>query len=327
MAGEDEREGGALMYFNLDRPLAVGGSSREYPSPMKFVAEARKTGGAWIDVEKPFWWDVPVWLASGEVDSIGLANNHMCRGKMYETEAWGRPRDERRLPPPRGNGFWTQEIYYHVLNCGLRVPPSAGSASGVLPNPLGYNRVYVHVGERFSYDNWWKGLKAGCSFVTNGPLLLVQANGRLPGHVFSADEGQAITIDVDASLTTLDAVPAIEIIKDGRVELTATARPNANRQRLGPITFTESGWFLVRVITDVPSTFRFASTAPYYVEIGRSKHRISKRSARFFLDWVDERVKRVPLKLDDPKHLKEVLAYHEQARKFWRDKVDKANAE
>ena len=28
-------------------------------------------------------------------------------------------------------------IYYHLLNCGLRVPPSAGSASGVLPNPVG----------------------------------------------------------------------------------------------------------------------------------------------------------------------------------------------
>jgi len=34
------------------------------------------------------------------------------------------------------------------------------------------------------------------------------------------------------------------------------------------VKFNESGWFLVRVITDNPKTFRFASTAPYYVEIG-----------------------------------------------------------
>ena len=46
-----------------------------------------------------------------------------------------------------GVGYWVQEIYYHLLNCGLRVAPSAGSASGVLPNPVGYNRVYVHLPE------------------------------------------------------------------------------------------------------------------------------------------------------------------------------------
>ena len=32
LAGEDEREGGALLFFHLPRPLALAGSSREYPS-------------------------------------------------------------------------------------------------------------------------------------------------------------------------------------------------------------------------------------------------------------------------------------------------------
>jgi hypothetical protein len=57
------------------------------------------------------------------------------------TEAWGKPRDSQRLPGPLGNGYWSQELYYHILNAGIRLPPSAGSASGVLPNPVGYNRV------------------------------------------------------------------------------------------------------------------------------------------------------------------------------------------
>ena len=38
----------------------------------------------------------------------------------------------------------------------------------------------------------------------------------------------------------------------------------------------------------MPDTYRFATTAPYYVEIG-DQPRISKTSAQFFLDWVDER--------------------------------------
>ena len=97
---------------------------------------------------------------------------------MYESEAWGKPRVVERLPAPLGNGYWSQEIYYHLLNCGLRLPPSAGSASGVLPNPVGYNRVYVHVGKELTWEKWWEGLRAGRSFVTNGPLLRVKAGRR-----------------------------------------------------------------------------------------------------------------------------------------------------
>jgi hypothetical protein len=325
LAGEDERGGGALLFFHLPKPLPVAGSSREYPSPMTFVEAARRQSGAWIDVEKPFWWDVPVWLASGQVDSIGLANNHMCRDRMYEDEAWGKPRDVKRLPPPRGNGYWSQEIYYHLLNCGLRVPPSAGSASGVLPNPVGYNRVYVQLGPDFNYEAWWQGLRAGRSFVTNGPLLRVTVAGQLPGHVFTAPAGQDVRLEVNARLTTNDPVRVLEVVKNGRVERQVLFDEWSRTGSLGTVGFRESGWFLVRVIADNPKTFRFASTAPFYVEIGEAKRRVSKASALFFLDWVRERMGRV--KVDDPARREEVLQYHRRAETFWRDVVARANAE
>jgi hypothetical protein len=325
MAGEDEREGGALLYFHLPRPLAITEASREYPSPLQFVAEARKQKGVWIDVEKPFWWDVPTWVASGQVDSIGLANNHMCRSQMSETEAWGKPRVVERLPAPLGNGYWTQEIYYHLLNCGLRLPPSAGSASGVLPNPVGYNRVYVHVEKRFDHDQWWEGLRAGRSFVTNGPLLRVEADGKLPGHVFTAAEGEEVKVAVKARLTTREPIRTLEVIKDGQIERAVPFETWRKTGTLGTVTFKRSGWFLVRVIADNPKTFRFASTAPFYVEVGEGKRRVSKASARFFREWVRERTGRI--KLDDVKQREDVLKYHMAAEKFWQGLVDHANAE
>src|SRR5262249_179901 len=108
MAGEDEREGGALLYFPLKQPLAIATPSREYPSRMKFVEAARLVNDdVWIDIEKPFWWDVVLWITTGRMSSIGLANNHMCRDRMSEKEAWGKPRLEERLPAPTGNGYWT----------------------------------------------------------------------------------------------------------------------------------------------------------------------------------------------------------------------------
>jgi hypothetical protein len=325
LAGEDEREGGALLFFNLARPLALAGAGREYPSPMRFVAEARRNQGTWIDVEKPFWWDVPVWLASGQVDSIGLANNHMCRSTMSENEAWGKPRDARRLPAPLGNGFWSQEIYYHLLNCGLRLPPSAGSASGVLPNPVGYNRVYAHVDGEFTHEKWWEALRAGRCFVSNGPLLRALADGHLPGHVFAAPSGKELRLDIKVSLAGRDVVRFLEIVKDGQVERRVPVADWSRTGALGTLEFKSSGWFLVRAIADNEKTFRFASTGPFYVEIGESKRRISRSSASFFTDWVRERAARI--KLTDAAQREEVLKHHQAAEKFWQELQVKANAE
>jgi len=287
MAGEDERGGGALLFFNLEEPLPIRKAAREFPAALSFAAEARKRNKqVWIDIEKPFWWDVPVWLASGQMDSIGVANNHMCRSQMSPTEAWGRARDEMKMPPPLGNGHWTQQIYYHALNCGLRLPPSAGSASGVLPNPVGYNRVYVHVDGDLTYAKWWAGLKAGRCFVTNGPLLLATANGKLPGHVFEADEGKAVEINLDLSLSALDRVPAIEVIRDGAVVQTVKVDDGNAAHPTVRLKFVRSGWFLARALADKKETFRFASTGPFYVAIGKNDRRIARPSVQFFLDWI-----------------------------------------
>jgi len=323
MGGEDERGGGALLYFNLRRPLDITGAGREYPSSMKFLSEARQRAGVWVDIEKPFWYDTPVWLASGMVDSIGLAHNHMQRAGVLPNEAWGRPRDRQRFPDPQGNGYWTEEIYYHILNCGLRLPPSAGSASGVLPNPVGYDRVYVHLDGDLGYEKWWEGLKAGRVFVSNGPLLRGRANGQLPGHVFKAQAGETLDLHVTAALDSRDPVSSLESIKDGRVE---RAVSYSDWKRTGStIRFDKSGWFLIRAMADVPASFRFASTGPFYVEVGLDPHRVSRASARFFLDWVRERMKQI--RLDDSRQQEEVIQHHRAAERFWQEKVAVANVE
>jgi hypothetical protein len=206
----------------------------------------------------------------------------------------------------------------------LRIPPSAGSASGVLNNPLGYNRMYVHLEEELSYPKWWDALRAGRVFVTNGPLLRVRANGQVPGHVFSS-AGEALEIAVEAALTTRDAIPALEVIKNGQVERRVPYEEWAETGTLGRIRFESSGWFLVRAIAANPETFRFTSTGPYYVEIGTARRRISKSSAQFFRDWVRERSQR--LELPDTGRRAEVLQHHASAERFWEDVLARANAE
>jgi len=312
MSGEDERGGGALLYFGLKQPLPISNSKREFPSAAKFLKMARQHDRVWVDVEKPFWWDAPVWLASGLVDSVGIAHNHMHRGGVMDNEAWGRSRDVARYPGPHGNGLWTQAIYYHVLNCGLRIPPSAGSASGVLPNPVGYNRAYVQLDGELTYQKWWEGLRAGRVFVSNGPLLRCRANGHWPGYVFKGKG--PLQIQLQAQLDSRDPVRAIELVRDGRVEQITSSQT---------ITIQESGWFLVRVIADATNTFRFASTGPWYVEVGDQPRPVRRESAQFFLDWVRERM--ATLKLDNGPEREEVMQPLREAERGWQTKLAQAS--
>jgi len=325
MAGEDERRGGAFMYFNVKRPLDIAGAEKEYPSLLAFIEEAkRKYPDVWVDIEKPFWWDVPVALAHGYGDSIGLAHNHMWMEGELDNEAWGRPRGSR-YDVRFGNALYSQDLYYHILNSGIRIPPSAGSASGVMMSPVGYNRVYVHVDGPLTYAKWWEGLRKGRCFVTNGPLLRARANGQLPGHVFVTDTGGHIEINVTARLDGTDTVSAVEIIKNGIVERTVPYDEFAETGLLGSIRFERSGWFLVRAIADNNTSFRFASTGPYYVEIGPERHHISRRSTAFFCEWINARIAQIErAELEKPE---EVLKYHYKARTFWTERLANANAD
>ncbi|MBX3178290.1 MAG: CehA/McbA family metallohydrolase [Candidatus Hydrogenedentes bacterium] len=315
MAGEDERGGGAFMFFNLESPVDITGADREYPSQTHFLPAVKSRGG-WVDLEKPFWWDAPIGIGLGLVDSIGIANNHMWRHGMLDNEAWGRPRPSETEPPAYGGGLWTQEIYYHVLNAGLRIPPSAGSASGVIPNPVGYNRVYVQLDGPMEHAAWWEGLRAGRSFVTNGPLLRVTADGQWPGHVFRGAGGAPVSIALAGVLDSDDPVRTIQLIRDGNVEQEFS--PEAFMAAGATMTFDRSGWFLVRAIADLDHTFRFASTAPWYVEIGGEGQPVRRESVEFFLDWIDRR--KAALELPEGQKA-EVLMDHDRARAFWSKKL------
>jgi hypothetical protein len=246
---------------------------------------------------------------------------------MLASEAWGKPRDESRLPNPRGNGFWTQEIYYHILNSGLRIPPSAGSASGVLPNPVGYNRVYVHLGSErnLSLESWFHGLAQGNCFVTNGPLLRVRADDRIPGATLKVVDGSPRQIKLAIDLTSIDRIETLEVIYNGHVAKRIPCADQTEQRLRATITLDGPGWMLIRAIAEVPETFRFASTAPWYIESETRKNQISKRSAQFFLDWVDERIERVQKNVKDHDQLRSVLEPHQKAREFWAARVEAAN--
>src|SRR5207249_4410256 len=76
------------------------------------------------------------------------------------------------------------ERYYRFLNCGFRIPASSGTDWWIYD----HNRVFVQVEGNFTYDSWIAGLRAGRTFISNGPLLELTVDGKQPGSSVQASE-------------------------------------------------------------------------------------------------------------------------------------------
>lgn len=247
--------------------------------PVKPVAERARREGALLDLDKHSWpWSLAL-VPIMNVDLFELANNHVWR-TQFGFRNW----TIQTLPKYMGLetdavGFtewgWIDfgfQTYYALLNSNFRLRPSAGTASGVHPVPLGFGRVYVHLPEGFGYDAWMTGLNAGRSFVTTGPMLLVQFNGQDPGHTFAAQDRPTCTLSGSAeSAVPLDRV---EIVINGRVAKTLAPR-NVKTAQGGyrspldeTVAWEGSGWVAVRAFERRPDgRVRFAHTAPVHFDV------------------------------------------------------------
>lgn len=276
----------------------------------------------------PYAWNLPVWLSKNELDAISLIHRQSLRDAAVDNEDDGRARDKTFFPGPHGNGRWSEAIYYHALNCGLRIPPVAGSGSGANDSPVGTNRVYVHCDGEFSPTAWWEGLKAGRVFVTNGPLLRPLVEGQPPGYVFHTEKGQMLSLEIGLNLATRVPVEYLQIVKNGAVAAEVRLADWKDKKgKLPPVEFNASGWFLVRAVTSNPRVHQFASSGPYYVEQA-GQTRISRKSVQFFLDWIEAaeaRLRKLP-GLDEAK-LETQLAEQATARKYFEALLAKANAD
>ncbi|MDH3717545.1 MAG: CehA/McbA family metallohydrolase [Planctomycetota bacterium] len=330
LAGRDARAGGGLCFYQLDGvPELYARREKldaEYPAAVEIARELKQRGAVWVEADTAGCWDLPVWVAHDLIDSVRLADQRFGRDRFFAETRGQRPRDAAVYGGAHGAGRWSEHVYYQLLNCGLRIPPTAGSGSGDVPNPLGHNRVYAYCGEYFSYTKWWEALSSGRVVVTNGPLLRPFVEGHPPGHVFQGDAGTNLQLNVDLQLATKEKVEYLELIKNGELAMTVRLDDYVDRQgRLPPLEFKASGWFLVRAVTEAAKTYRFATSGPFYVQIG-SQPRCSRRAAEFFRDWVQQRARQIK-KIPDEEQQQQIMNYHRQAHEYWNKLVETANAD
>jgi hypothetical protein len=196
------------------------------------------------------------------------------------------------------NHRYTSEVWYRLLNCGFRIPAGAGTDAfpnfAMLHGPVGLDRVYVHMGPVLDHQRFLAGLKAGRTFVTNGPLLSFTVDGRGPGEELPL--AVARTLRVHVTLRSVVPVDHLEVVANGQVvaSIPLSGDGTGADTTLG-IPVSQSGWLLLRARGDGPrepvlDLYPFASTSPVYVTVGGAPAR-SAEDARYFARWI-ERVAR-----------------------------------
>ena len=67
MGARQVSPGTTLLYFNLPAPIKLGSPTADYPPLFSYLERVRKAPDVWVDASKPFWWDVPVLVALGQI--------------------------------------------------------------------------------------------------------------------------------------------------------------------------------------------------------------------------------------------------------------------
>ncbi|MEQ8848966.1 CehA/McbA family metallohydrolase [Botrimarina sp.] len=158
------------------------------------------------------------------------------------------------------------ELYYDFLNLGFKMTASAG-ADTPYGGTVGATRVYAHTGDptELNPDAWFDALRAGKTFVTNGPMLRLRVAGAGPGETVAANEGEPLNVEVQAAGDPGWSAPErLDLVWRGK-KVASAESPDASRESLRIRTAIDcdgGGWLAAHAIGHDGSE---AHTTPVYV--------------------------------------------------------------
>jgi hypothetical protein len=257
---------GAVILLGERLPLPFSGYEL-YPPAVSYTRRTHEMGG-FVEGDKLFWVDTFVNAALGELDFIELNCNHFLP-RLVDTDlaAWSHWPIEFGYWGNRGFALWMMDLYYRILNSGIELPLSAGSANGVKATPVGYDRLYVRLGaDRLDYASFMQAMKQGRSFSTNGPILELEADGRNgPGDRIGIQGGQEVHLRTRAR--SREALDVLQVIVNGEVVAERSGRGARELTLEKTLRLDRSSWAAARVFGESGPTEVFAHTSPIYFSL------------------------------------------------------------
>jgi TolB protein len=224
----------------------------------------------------------------------------------------------------------TADIWYRLLNLGFRLPAGAGTDAmanyASLRGPVGVNRVFIAIAGKITPEKLHAGLRQGRTFVSNGPLLGFDLDGKHPGDEIML--AKSTTLPYHASLRSIVPIDHFEIIFNGRV--IASHRLKGARTQAdvsGNVEIPASGWLVLRAWNDhadpkVQDIYPYASTSPIYVTVNRQAPR-SPEDAAYFVSWLDRVIANATMRSDynSPQEKQDTLQYLNAARSVFQTRT------
>ncbi len=275
----------------ISRGFLVDALDPDYPPLCYACDEAHRQDGIVIWCHNGIGLEAPVAAALGKLDAFNLFDPY-----------W--------LDPE-------YDIWYAMLNCGFKLPASTGSDWFICSG----NRVYANTAGPFGYDEWIEALRAGRTFITNGPALFLEVDGQEPGGLVHSEPGRISK--ALASWKSHYPIEQVEIIWNGKV---AGRRVFPGGSRHGDfmtdIQIPSNGWIAARVSGNARDSFFqpvYAHTSPVYVSAGLQPREQTEAAAQFdhgledSLDWVSKKQK-----YQNQKQRQEVIELFRQAQAIYR---------
>lgn len=211
--------------------------------------------------------------------------------------------------------------WYHILNSGYRFP-AFGSCDFPACRFLGDARTYAWLDRPAdaapSLADWLAAAAKGQSFVSNGPLLLLEVEGRRPGSTINVAEGERLELPIQVRLRCeVTSVRHLDLIVNGvtvkHVEIPADGANQKWYELRYSLPVNESCWVSARAWSTTSGGRPDAEshTNPVYIYVGN--RRPYRQSA------LDEWLKRVDgqIELHSKREIRDkarVLDYFEKAR-------------
>ncbi|MDH3272249.1 MAG: LpqB family beta-propeller domain-containing protein [Gemmatimonadota bacterium] len=188
------------------------------------------------------------------------------------------------------------EMYYHMLNVGVRLPATGGTDnfSNVWRDPSGGTaRTYARLDGPLTWRNWIEAVRAGRTVATNGPLLFAMIDGREPGS--ELPPRSEVSIDID--LVSIAPVDVVQVIVDGSVAREIHVEDGGRRLEVSTTVPVEGArWVAVRARGGKArysgDNYAFAHTTPVYFA-DTPPNEASRSSAGFLAQVIDEIWRRI----------------------------------
>lgn len=232
VSGQEYRNAtyGHMNLFLLDDLVLKGQSidANNWPLYGDLARQARERGGVAFHAHGGYAQEVYADVVQDRIDAIELLQFGVYRGV--------------------GLIDW-----YRMLNCGFRIP-IVGACDYPACRKLGDCVTYVQSAQAPDAAGWLHGAAAGRSFVTTGPLLLLEVNGQSPGaRIARAGAGPHRVMARVRVRSEVAPVTNVQLIVNGRVvEDRAVAADAARGHWLEmdrPIELDRSGWVAARAFS------------------------------------------------------------------------------